>query len=143
MADTNVLRSIRQQINPLSDEHYPCQIWLAYRTAVIRYVEKHPLVSGQIALSMIGMDDQAHFLSGAGNFVIRNAENVAVLTWMPMSDASITDTIRLSDNDHSIGTSLGNTWETPDFGDMGNLPVYVPSGDIVSEVLLTGTNLHG
>lgn len=143
VADTNTLASIRQQIRPVSDASYPCQIWLAYRTAVIHYVEEHPLTSGPITLSMIGMDNEAMFLTGAGNVVIRNEDYVTVLTWMPMSEASITDTIRLSANDHSIGTSLGSTWETPRFGDMGNLPVYVPSGNIVSEVLLSGTSLHG
>lgn len=143
MADTRALDSIRQQIHPLRDEHYACQIWLAYRTGIIHYVEDHPLFSGQVTLSMIGMDSQTQFLTGAGNVVIRYVDHVTVVTWMPMPTGSITDTIRLSENDHSIGISLGTTWETPQFGNMGSLPIYVPAGDIVSEVLLSGTNLHG
>ena len=113
------------------------QKWLAYRSAVQFYVERHPGFAGALALSDLGMNDERQFLPGAGNYVSRNASGTMVITWIPLSASVIADTISLADGDRSIGIAHGMSWSSPVYGNMGSLPVSVPEGDIVSVVTFT------
>ncbi|MFT8369747.1 MAG: type IV pilus biogenesis protein PilM [Acetobacter sp.] len=128
--------ALQETINAETDN--AAQKWLAYRSAVQFFVEQHPGVSGSLDLSDLGMSDEIQFLPNVGNYVSKNASGTMIITWMPLSPNVISDTIRLADGDRSIGIAHGTSWSSPFYGNMGNLPIVVPDGDIVSVVTFTG-----
>ncbi|GAB3588737.1 type IV pilus biogenesis protein PilM [Acetobacter peroxydans] len=126
------------QQNIYEEPNNAAQRWLAYRSAVQFYVERHPGFTGALALSDLGMNDERQFLPDAGNYVSRNANGTMVVTWIPLAANVIADTISLTDGDRSIGIAHGTSWSSPFYGNMGSLPVVVPEGNIVSVVNFTG-----
>lgn len=132
------LIAMNLQQNIYEEPNNAAQSWLAYRSAVQFYVERHPDFTGTLDLSDLGMDDEKQFLPNAGNYVSKSGIGTTVMTWIPLSANIIADTIRLSDGDRSIGISHSTSWFSPFYGDMGSLPVTVPYGDIVSVVTFTG-----
>lgn len=137
-ANTKELAVLNMQQDLITDQNFGSEAWLAYRTAVQYYVEQHPGFTGSLDLSDLGMSDKTQILPNAGNSVIKDDTGTKIVTWMPLSPNILADTIRLADGDRSIGIAHNTSWSTPFFGDMGELPIPVPEGDIVSVVSFTG-----
>lgn len=137
-AEEKELGVLALQENIYEETDNPAQKWLAYRSAVQFFVEQHPNISGSLDLSDLGMTDEQQFLPNVGNYVSKNGNGTTIITWIPLSPNVISDTIRLSDGDRSIGIAHGTSWSSPFYGNMGNLPFSVPEGDIVSVVTFTG-----
>lgn len=138
VADTKGLATLALQQTIYEEPSNAAQQWLAYRSAVQSYVDRHPDFSGSLNLSDIGMANETLFLSGVGNDVSKGKDGTTIVTWMPLPPDVIADTIRLADGDRSIGIAHDTSWSSPFFGNMGNLPVSVPEGDIISVVTFTG-----
>ncbi|MCP1242790.1 type IV pilus biogenesis protein PilM [Acetobacter lambici] len=137
-ADTQGLATLALQQDIYIEPSNAAQRWLAYRSAVQFYVERHPDFSGSLDLSDIGMSNEKQFLPNAGNDVSKDSNGTTIVTWMPLAPNIVADTIRLADGDRSIGIAHDTSWSSPFFGNMGNLPVSVPEGDIISVVTFTG-----
>ncbi|MCP1213812.1 type IV pilus biogenesis protein PilM [Acetobacter okinawensis] len=131
-----IVLALQENIHEETDN--PAQRWLAYRSAVQFFVERHPNVSGSLDMADIGMSEEKQFLPNVGNYVSKNGSGTTIVTWIPLSANVISDTIRLADGDRSIGIAHGTSWSSPFYGNMGNLPISVPEGDIVSVVTFTG-----
>lgn len=137
-ADAKGLATLALQQNIYDEPSNASQQWLDYRSAVQFYVERHSDFSGSLELSDVGLDEEQKFLPNVGNYVFKDSSGTTIITWMALSSNIIADTIRLADGDRSIGISHGTSWTSPFFGNMGNLPVSVPEGDIISVVTFTG-----
>lgn len=135
------LRVIQGQNTPaaLDTGTRATRAWLSYKSALLAYLEKNPGADGSLSLDQIGLATDAGLLAAAGNQIQRGPNAVTLEAWMPLTSDEISDAIRLSNGDKSIGTSTGDRWTTPVFGDMGTLPVSAPAGDVVSVVTLSGS----
>lgn len=116
----------------------PSLAFLAYKSAVQLYVTRNPGTSGSIPLYALSLDASSITTISPGNQVIRTGGGTQVITWTASQPGLLPAVIQGSDGDASIGTSTGTRWSTPTAGDMGPLPIQVPSGDVVSFVTLTG-----
>jgi hypothetical protein len=114
--------------------------YLAYRAAILSYVQGHPGTSGSVSMGLLGLSaGQVATLSGADNQIVQNGSSVTVETWAPMSDANIAQTVSAALGDVSIGQAENSTWTSPLAGNMGALPIPVAAGNVVSVVTLSGS----
>ncbi|MFW7270369.1 type IV pilus biogenesis protein PilM [Gluconacetobacter sp. Hr-1-5] len=135
------LHVVQNQNTPLSSGSgaAAAQAWLAYKAALLKYLEDHPNATGPISLGLLGLNSNGYDLSSAGNQIVRNDQSVTIEAWMELTADQIAAAIHIANGDMSIGTSLGDRWTAPSVGDMGLLPVSAPVGDAVSVVSLSGT----
>lgn len=113
--------------------------FLSYKRAVQAYVYAHPSVSGSIDIASLPATETQTATSAMKNVVLRTGSGSKVVTWWDVNSGALNDVLSLADGDRAIGVSTGQHWTTPAGGDMGPLPVTVPSGDVVSFVIFTGS----
>lgn len=123
----------------VSDATGPSLAFLAYKNAVQLYVTRNPGVSGSIPSYALSLDASTLTTISPGNQVIRTGNGTQVITWTAPQPGLLPAVLQGADGDTSIGTSTGTRWSTPTAGDMGPLPIQVPSGDVVSFVTFTGS----
>ncbi|MCI1374161.1 MAG: type IV pilus biogenesis protein PilM [Acetobacter sp.] len=137
----DALRVIQQQNlpSPLVSTAETAQAWLAYKAALLLYVENHPDNRSPVPLSTLMLGSNAALVAAAQNSITDTGQSISVISWMPMEAVDISRAIMLAKGDLSIGTAHSGHWFTPTAGDMGALPVAVPDGDVVSYISLSGT----
>lgn len=106
--------------------------WLTYRNAVVSYAEHNPSQFTQsphtVSMSALNLPPNYAALNtyynrvGGGEAVVYAALPRGTLHYL-MRDTS---------GDASIGVVTGGNINSPDYGNVGAAPSYVPSGDIVS-----------
>ena len=135
------LRVIQRQNlpSPLVSTTGTAQAWLAYKAALLFYVENHPETRSSVPLSALTLGSNAALVAAAQNSIMGTGQSVSVIAWMPMEAADISQAILLANGDLSLGTARSGHWFTPASGDMGALPVVVPDGDAISYISLSGT----
>ena len=135
------LRVIQRQNlpSPFVSTTEAAQAWLAYKAALLLYVENHPATRSSVPLSALNLGNSAALLAAAQNSVTGTGQSVSLIAWIPMEAADVSQAIILANGDLSLGTAHSGHWFTPTYGDMGALPVAVPDGDAVSYISLSGT----
>jgi len=113
--------------------------FVSYKMAVQAFVARNPGFAGSVALSDLGLQASASFLTNAANDVRLVAGGTGITVWEPGTSTFLSEVAASAEGDVAIGTSDGTNWTTPVLGQMGPLPVTVPEGDIVSFITYSGS----
>jgi hypothetical protein len=120
-------------------------MFLTYRNAVLNYLEANagvPSTSGAIPMTDLtfptGLNTSALPATVGNYIVVGEAGERTVYIWQP-AVADIAESLQLAvPGDATIGTDLNGQFLTLSNQNMGAVPAYVPSGDVLSVVQLGG-----
>lgn len=123
--------------------------FLAYRAAIISYMQLNPNFTGSIPSTSLAGQFSASFLAESGNYVSAfGTAGRQITCWSAASTGTVQQAVTQGGVDFSIGTTNGSTWvsaapgavTTPVVLDVGALSVTpkIQAGDIVS-VIQTGS----
>ncbi|MCA7888841.1 type IV pilus biogenesis protein PilM [Burkholderia contaminans] len=139
------LSSIQQMVQPSSytvSSAAAASQFLAYRSAVMAYMNSNPSYTGVIQAAQLAVYSPQYsptFVSsyGAGNAVSPSGTGRLITVYAALPAGTLRAVLAQSNNDASLGLSSGSTWTTAADG-MNAVPqplnVTVPVGNVVSVV---------
>jgi len=112
--------------------------FLAYRDAVLSFMQRNPSFTGVVTANALEGQFSAVFLNGVGNYITATSSgNGRIITcYATLSPGALYAARIASDNDASLGMSLGTHWVSivSAVGHSEPLAVAIPHGKVVSVI---------
>lgn len=101
--------------------------FILYRDAVMSYAISNPTYLGSAPINWNGVT--------GGNAIVQTGQGRSVICYAVLPGGSLSDALRLSSNDASLGVAVTtSTWSSYMGGSLQTLPITVPQGSVVAYV---------
>lgn len=125
--------SVQAEQSELDGRHF-----LAYRNAVLSFIQRNPGFTGTVAANALEGQFTAEFLNTVGNYITATSSGKGriITCYATLSPGALYAARIASDNDASLGMSLGTHWVSiaSAVGHSEPLAVSIPHGKVVSVI---------